>query len=210
MLRTPPPPGRGARPQCSTLADHPLVHDQESAGQRDHHLDPAEHSDRPSCGTVSRRTSSSTPVIMRIARAIRARGSRGDQDRDARRNEPERGDLCGDAARILPDERHGDGLARRGPERREARRGRGAATIVASQSRHPGLRRSSVARGDVQDPAGDERSAAFDCELVTVSCPAVMTFAASETPSSETAEWGSWREPFAARVASATMPSAIN
>src|SRR5437867_1025120 len=165
--RTPRPRGRETLPLGSTLAHHAFVHDQESARERDDDLDPAEH-ERETELWHGEETNEKLDSGDHEDRAERSadRASRGDENRDARRDEPERGDLGGDPARILADQWDGHGLAGSGTKRREARRsGRGRDDRREPEPPPGILAVRAVARGDVKDSARDERSAAFDREL---------------------------------------------
>src|SRR5439155_16696748 len=81
-------------------------------------------------------------------------------------NKPERGDLGGNSARVLADQRDGDRLAGGGAQRREAcRRRRGCDDRREPQLPSRIFTVCPVARGYVQDPARNESSATCDGAL---------------------------------------------
>src|SRR5256885_333490 len=123
------------------------------------------HTSRTSRNRVARSTLDAGDHEDRAERAADGR-SRGHEDRDARRDQPERRDLCRDPARIVADERDADGFARRRAERGEARRRRRGRDDRREPEPPPRiLAVRSVARRHVKDPARDERPTALDREL---------------------------------------------
>src|SRR5439155_1822826 len=106
-------------------AHHPLVHDQESARERDDDLDPAKQQGKPELRHGEKTNEELDPRDHEDRPERPADwGLGGDQDRYTRGDEPEGGDLRRDSARILADEwRNDHGLARGGAQRGEARRG---------------------------------------------------------------------------------------
>src|SRR5438132_7314967 len=86
--------GRGAPPRWSILAHHPLVHDQESARERDDDLDPAKQQGKPELRHGEKTNEELDPRDHEDRPERPADwGLGGDQDRYTRGDEPEGGDL---------------------------------------------------------------------------------------------------------------------